>query len=349
MRIQPITFYKKDDHSTYHLIKNKVIDHSEVVVNFFDYCNMKCSFCTQEHDSKEGMTKEAILSKVPEILNYINNNPSEEFLLHLMGGELFQDELIDSGFLDYYSEFVEQLEQGKREGVFIDYNFISNLIFTRRDEVKQFLDKHQLKLAISYDPVARFSKDQLVKFKENVEIFEPYIRMFSSVMTKQNMRAIIDGDDYFSYLYSKFECHWDYLLVGDVRLDKMMPKESEVYEFYTYLIDNYPNCINIKQFTDKNAKANKMGCTRGNSFTIFADNSVPVGCSGSVVLKNNKTEDNWSTKIIDNFLQDNECLTCEYYQRCNLTCFVHNDYSDLVKDVHGCVYKKVFEYAERKI
>jgi sulfatase maturation enzyme AslB (radical SAM superfamily) len=346
MRAQPITFYKKDDDSTYELIKSKVIDHSEIVVNFFDYCNMRCSFCPQDHESKEGVSREEILSKVPYLLNYIESNPSKEFLLHLMGGELFQDDLIDDGFLDHFSDFIEQMEMGKREGVTLSYNFITNLVFTKTQKVKDFCDKHNLKLAISYDPVARFTVNQLQQFKANVEEFKDYIRMFSCVMTKQNMRAIIDGDSYFTYLYNNFDCHWDHLLVGDSRLDKMMPKESEVLEFYTHLVDNYPKCLNVLQFTDKTHKANKMGCTRGNSFTIFSDNSIPKGCSGSVVLKDNKTEELWSTKIIDNFLQENECLTCQYYQRCSLSCFVHNDYEKLVKDVQGCVYKKVFEYAD---
>lgn len=345
MHIQPITFYKKDDHSTYEVIKNKIIDHSEVVVNFFDHCNMRCSFCPQDHSSTLGMSREEIVSKVPHILNYINNNPSQEFLFHLMGGELFQDELIENGFLDYYSDFISLIEYGKPPNVVVNFNFITNLAFTKVDEVKAFCDKHNLKLAISYDPVARFSVKQLELFKINIEQFKGYIRMFSCVMTKQNMKAIIDGDDYFTYLYNQFDCHWDHLLVGDHRLDKMMPKESEVFEFYKHLVDNYPNCINILQFTEETHVANKMGCTRGNSFTIFADNSMPVGCSGAVVIKGNKTEEIWSTKIIDNFLQENECLSCEYYKRCNLTCFVHNDYEKLIKDVHGCVYKKVFEYA----
>lgn len=345
MRVQPITFYKKDDSATYDVIKSKVIDHSEIVVNFFDYCNMRCSFCPQDHDSKEGVSRESILAKVPFILDYVESNPSKQFLLHLMGGELFQDDLIDDNFLEYFSEFIELLERDKRKDVKLSYNFITNLVFTKTHDVKNFCDKHDLKIAISYDPVARFTVPQLAQFKLNVEEFKDDIRMFSCVMTKQNMKAIIQGDPYFTYLYNNFDCHWDHLLVGDERLDKMMPKESDVFAFYTHLVDHYPKCVNILQFTDKKHKANKMGCTRGNSFTIFADNSIPRGCSGSVVLKNNKSEDLWSTKIIDNFLQENECLTCEYYQRCSLTCFVHNDYDKLVKDVQGCVYKKVFEYA----
>lgn len=348
MKSQPIHFYQKpDDLRTYDIIKTKVINHSEVVVNFFDYCNMRCSFCPQEHDSKEGMTREDILLKVKPILSYINNNPSNTFLLHLMGGELFQDELIDIGFLDYYSQFIEELERGKREDVTLQFNFITNLVFKRTKEVMDFCDKHKLEIAISYDPVARFSKSQLEIFKNNVELFKPYIRMVSSVMTKQNMRAIIDGDEYFTYLYNNFTAHWDHLLVGYDYIEKMLPTENDIYEFYTHLVDNYPKCLNVEQFINKKT-ANKMSCTRGNSFTILADNSIPLGCSGSTVLKNSDNKDVLhTTKIIENFLEEHSCLECEYYSRCNLTCFINNEYKNLVKDVTGCVYKKVFQYAEK--
>jgi hypothetical protein len=267
-----------------------------------------------------------------------------------MGGELFQDELIDNNFLNYFSEFIETLESQKPSDKKISYNFITNLIFTKTDDILNFLKKYNLKIAISYDPVARFNKTQLLQFKKNIDIFKPFIRVVSSVMTKQNIQHIMNGDDYFDYLYNNFTIHFDHLLVGDEKFDYMMPTEKNVYDFYCFLLDNYPKCLNVLQFLEKNYKTTKMSCTRGNSYTIFADNSIPIGCSGSVVLKHNKTAENWSTKIIDNFLIENECLTCKYYSRCNLTCFVNNDYSKLVKDINGCTYKKVFEYAEiRKI
>jgi sulfatase maturation enzyme AslB (radical SAM superfamily) len=209
MHAKPIKFFKKDDTSTYKLIKDKVINHSEIVVNFFDYCNMRCAFCSQDHESKEGMSRLEILEKIPYILNYINTNNSNLFLLHLMGGELFQDELIDNNFLEYFSEFIETLEKQKPTGVELNYNFITNLVFTRTDKVIEFLNKHNLKIAISYDPVARFTPKQLVQFKTNVDIFKPYIRMVSSVMTKQNMNAIISEDNYFKYLYDNFTIHFE--------------------------------------------------------------------------------------------------------------------------------------------
>jgi len=346
MQTKPITFYKEDV-TAYDIIKTKIIDHAEIVVNFFDYCNMRCSFCTQDHDSKVGASRDEILSKVPHISRYVERNKSSEFLLHLMGGELFQDDLINKNFLEYYSEFIEQLNNSCRSDATLQYNFITNLVFEEKEKIMEFLDKHSLDIAISYDPRARFSAKQFEIFKKNVEYFKGRIRMVSCVMTNQNMSAIIKGDSYFDYLYDNFDIHWDHMLVGDDKLHMMMPTEEETKNFYIHLVDNYPKCQNMAQFFEKQ-KPLKMGCTRGNSFTLFADNSVPFGCSGSVVMKSVNTKDNWSSKVVSNFLDENMCLSCEYFQRCHLTCFIHNDYAKLVKDPQGCPYKQVFDYVESK-
>jgi hypothetical protein len=158
------------------------------------------------------------------------------------------------------------------------------------------------------------------------------------------------GDSYFEYLYSFFPCHWDHLLVADDYseiLDNQMPTERQIKEFYIHLVDNYPRVLNVEQFLTRGT-VQKMSCTRGNSLTIFSDNSIPPGCSGSIITKNSNAGFTGDSKIVHNFIDSNECLSCEYYSRCNLTCFINNDYKNLVKDPSGCPYKGVFEYVERR-
>jgi sulfatase maturation enzyme AslB (radical SAM superfamily) len=336
--------------SAYKIIQSKVIDHAEVVINFFDYCNMQCVFCPQDHTDRVGTSKQEILSKAEIVLDYIRSNSSTNtFLLHLMGGELFQDDLIDGRILEYFSEFIDTVESKKRLDATVDYNFITNLIFDRTDAVLDFVRKHNLELAISYDSAGRFNKSQLERFKQNVEIFKPYIRIVSCVMTQENINRVTEGDGYFDYLYSNFDCHWDHLLIADTykHLDQQLPSESQLRDFYIHLVDNYPNTVNVQQFLNKK-DSQKMSCTRGNSLTIFSDNSMPHGCSGSAVVKNSTTEFTGDSKIVHNFIDSNMCLSCKYYSRCNLTCFIHNDYKNLVRDASGCPYQQVFEYAEGK-
>lgn len=347
MKVIPIK-HVQEELSAYKIIESKVIDHSEVVVNFFDYCNMSCSFCTQDHNDKQGTSREEILSKTEIILDYIEQNTKTKvFFLHLMGGELFQDDLIENNILDHFSEFIEIIDSKKKPDIEIHYNFITNLVFSKTNEVLDFIKKHNLEIAISYDPTGRFNKEQFKKFKENIEIFKPYIKLFSCVMTIKSIEKVMKGDVYFDYLYNLFDCHWDHLLVADENIAVMLPTEQQLVDFYIHLVNDYPKVINVRQFLEKN-KTQKMSCTRGNSLTIFSDNSIPTGCSGSVVLKDAKTLANHTSQIVHNFLNENMCLTCEYFSRCNFTCFVHNDYKNLVKDATGCPYKVVFDYVENK-
>jgi len=349
--ITPVEALFKNRDPFYDVIKDKIPGYAEVVVNLFDHCNMRCVFCPQDHTDRTGASRNEIMSKVPLIAGYINSNPSEAFHLHMMGGELFQDEFVDQGFLDYYKEFMDTL-RAECPGKDLHFNYVTNLVFDRTDEVQKFVANNGLQLAVSYDPAGRFTASQFVTFKRNVEIFKNYTRVIGLTMTKPSMIKMHAGDEYFDYLYANFLCDWDHLLPSGVERDVMMPSESDLLAFYKLLIDKYPKCLNVSQFvadpTELDGSCSTMPCTRGNNLTIFSDNSIPHGCSGTIILRNNTTEVVGSTDIISTFLDRNDCLHCEYYKRCSFTCFVHNDYKDFVRDVQGCVFKESFKYAEQK-
>lgn len=339
--------------SLYKLISSKVIDWAEIVVCLFDHCNLTCSFCPQEHDSLIGTKQQEILSKSHIISKWINENTKTRyFKIHLMGGELFQDMWISQGHLDTYEELMKQIEeQVSRKDITLIFNFVTNLVFDQTDPVLNFLDKHDLKISISYDPKGRFNNQQLGVFKHNVEIFKNKIEMVSLVMSQQNIKAITNGDEYFDYLYSNFTCDFDSFLPSVKTTMHMMPKESEVLNFNKLLIDKYPKCLNVQPFVEETEQL-KMGCTRGNSLTVLRDNTVPEGCSGAYYLNNGVNEsvskDPFSVKISLNFFEKYNCFECEYFKRCPFTCFIKEDYEKLVRDVDGCLIKKTFEYAEEK-
>ena len=336
--------------SFYDVIDNKVVDYCEIVACLFEHCNLSCVFCPQNHEDILGASEKEILAKAPIIANYINNNTrSKYFSIHIMGGELFQDKWIDDGFLEIYEKFIEEIRRIVTDDKVVVYNFVSNLLFTRTTEVIYFLAKHDLKFSISYDPHGRFNKEQLELFKKNVDIFRDRIRMVSCVMTKQNMNAIVKGDDYFDFLYNQYPVDWDHLLPSTgTKVDRhLMPKESEVFEFYKKLIDKYPDCINIAPFTNGKSE-NKMSCTRGNSLTIMPDGSLPKGCSGSVLLQEYNTEDLGGTKIMENWVQKYNCFECDYFQRCPMTCFIKSDFKHIEEDLDDCVFRKSFKYHDER-
>lgn len=334
--------------SIYEVIDSKVIDHGEIVICLFEHCNMQCSFCPQDHNSLIGASREKILGKVPKIVEWIKDNKrSKQFKLHLMGGELFQDIWIEQDFIQTYQELIDQIKSQVDDDKQLIFNFVTNLVFDRTQDVLDFLIKNELKISISYDSKGRFNKSQLETFKRNVEIFKDRIEMVSLVSTLQNMESIIAGDDYFDYLYNNFPCDWDSFLPSVKSSETMMPKESDLLKFYKHLVDHYPNCSNIEHFT-KPEYQKKMTCTRGNNFTIMHDDSIPQGCSGTILLKDKTTKDLASEQIVVNFFKTYNCFECEYFKNCPFTCFIKNDYNKLKRDVGECVFKLTFDHVKQK-
>jgi hypothetical protein len=335
-----------EDNLVYKIIDNKVIDYAEIVVCLFDHCNLRCIFCPQDHELLDGATEKEILSKVPGIVDWINNNQrSKYFKIHIMGGELFQDQFIKSGFLNYYQSFVNEIKsQIQDPNKIVIFNFITNLVFLETQPVLDFIEHNNFKISVSYDTKGRFAPGQFEIFKDNIELFMSKIEMISSVMTRQTMIAITEGDEYYDYLYSNFTCDWDSFLPSVEKSQFLMPKESESLAFYKTLVRKYPKCLNIRPFVES-ATQNKMSCTRGNSYTVMYDNTNPTGCSGSALLRDAKTKDLGSSKIVSNFMEKYNCFSCEFFQRCPFTCFIKQDYKFLVEDETQCVFKSTFEYS----
>jgi hypothetical protein len=334
--------------SIYDLIDQKVIDYAEIVVCLFEHCNLVCVFCPQDHDAIVGASHDEILAKTDSIAEWINaNKRSTYFKIHTMGGELFQDRWIQLGFLDTYKEFIDQIRNKVSINKHVEPNFITNLLFDDVQSVDKFLRDNKFQISVSYDPKGRFNQHQFEKFKQNVDLLSDHIQMISCVATRQSMQAIIDGDEYFDYLYSKFPCDFDSFLPSVSSSEILMPKESELLAFNKHLIDNYPACLNVSYFTEPDTH-NRMSCTRGNSVTILPDGTQPKGCSGSLFLKNPSSNDLGSGAIVEKFLTRYNCFECEFYKKCPFTCFIKNDYAKIVRDVNECVFKESFRYVESK-
>lgn len=341
---------RDNDNPIYQVISSKVIDWAELVIILFEHCNLKCIMCPQDHDSFENTSRKDILSKADIAAAWINDNNSKSFRLHIMGGEVFEDRFVSDNYLDIYQEFISTVKSKvidkEKELVF---NFVTNLVFTKKEEVYKFLEKNNLKISTSYDSSGRFSKKDLELFKQNIEYFEDRIEMVSCVMTAPSMKAVVNGDTYFDYLYNKFSIDFDSLWpTGEDNINRfLMPTESEALEFYKHLVDNYPKCLNVEHFvTDKPTM--KMTCTRGNNTTILQDNTVPKGCSGSAYVVDRKTSDDDVSEVMTNFFEKYDCFTCEFFSRCPFTCFIKADYKYIEDDLNDCVFRKTFQHVKEK-
>jgi hypothetical protein len=328
----------------YDLIDAKVVGYGEIVVCLFEHCNLKCVFCPQDHSNVLGASREEIMAKVDPIVNWINSNTKRQaYKLHIMGGELFQDQWIDEGFLDIYEDFIKAIDD--QTDAAVHFNFITNLVFTRYTEVMYFLAANNLRFSISYDAAGRFSKADLKLFERNLRYFQDHIAMVSLVATKQNIDRIVSGDYLFDILYNSYTCDFDHFLPSVATSRLLMPSERDLFEFYKVLVEKYPKCLNVDHFVN-NKPANKMICTRGNSFTIMPDGAKPQGCSGSVFLKEAQTEELGGPTIVENFLDKYNCFECEYFQRCPLSCFIKEDYKHIDQDMDECVFKATFRHAD---
>jgi organic radical activating enzyme len=336
----------------------------EIVVILFEYCNFSCEFCPQKHSDTLGMSYDEIMSKAEIIINYINNNKyATGFVVRLIGGEPFADEVVLKPFiLQAYRDLTEKIRREVNIGDrYLHFMWISNFSMKEcRKDILEFVEdqKEDTKFIVSFDLKGRFNKVNKEIFKENIEIFRDYIRNITTVMTRQNIECIVAGDEYYDYLYENFECSWDKYIKGDILSDYSVPKESQVLEFYKLLVNKYPEIEFIVPFVKKPefGAINPASCSRGNGYAIDPDNSIiSEGCIGTHYLKRknvpaivNITQKEFLNKSIEDFLEKYNCHACEYYQRCPMTCFTSLKAESMIEDMDTCINKLLFQYVDNK-
>ena len=333
------------------IIEDKIPESGELEIFFFEECNLRCVHCFQDHKSKLGQSKENILSKLQIIKDFFLMNPKKHYIMNIMGGELFQDHLLDE-YLPIYTAFVDGVNDICEElDKTVTFNFVTNLVFTKTDQVLAWVDKHNLKFSVSYDTTGRFNRSQFALYKENIEIFKEKINIICLVATKNNIFKLMDdGDSYYDYLYNNFICYWDQVTPGPTVPNLLVPSERELYNFNIFLLDNYPKCTNLEAFTNDQTH-NKMSCPSINKLLIEANNRT-ASCRIHQHEEDSKDfitpiTPETNDPIIEKFFSDHDCMSCKYYARCPFSCFVRNDWRRLERDFDGCVYRETFKYADR--
>jgi hypothetical protein len=332
------------------LLSSKVPDYAEIEIFFFEHCNLRCVHCFQDHEATLGMNESSILSKLELIDQFFSRTPKQEVILNIMGGELFQDEILDE-FLPIYTKFIAGVNKlATKHNKKPRFNFVTNLLATKHDLFISWLEEHNLKLSVSYDLSGRFNYSQLELFKKNIEIYRNYIGLICLVATKRNIELLItNSDPYFDYLYDNFDCYWDQLTPGPTVPTDLVPSESLYLSFMLFLVDNYPECTNLEAFVNGKAE-NKMSCPSLNKLLIETNNATS-SCRIQQHKKSNDfitIVDRTNDAIIEKWITDKGCLQCEYFARCSFSCFVRNDWKRLKRDFDGCIYKETFKYIEIK-
>lgn len=330
------------------LIGKKRSAHGEIIVTLFELCNLTCKFCNQDHDSTFGMDSiRGKLADIQKAIVLLKKMRKEYFSINLMGGELFMDSIGDEVF-EEYKGLVRDIEAwAKPQGIEISYTFVSNLVHFNTIRVKNLLDELreegiEVDIGTSYDPSARFSPSNLIVFRRNAEIYLEYLSVVNVIMTAPNIRKFLTGNvPHFDFLYEHFEIYFDYYTLED-NWEVMFPKDAEMRDLLVYLVEHYPNTNPVRNYRENDS--NSMSCQ--NTYTI-----LPDGKAGRcTVFLNNWHKDRLpktAGELEYDFLDARDCMSCEYFTRCGLGCYIQQNFNGPGRSMNYCwmkdVHKKVDE------
>lgn len=334
----------------------------ELIVVFFEQCNLSCKFCPQDHKSIVGM--DTVLEKIPAIKNSLDmliKRGKKSVSINLMGGELLEDRISDEIFDDYEKIILQIREYTKQINLTVDINIITNLVFSKVDRVVNFLDRVKIPIAISYDPAGRFNSKNFKIFKNNVQYFKKYITQVGVVITNPTIEKFLKNDvPFFNYLYENFIIVFDHygpespgykgvpnLLGIKIReissIKPLFPTDVTLREFYKYMFEVWPKCYPFCELNSK--KSRPMTCM--STITITPESNITSCEKYSTENKQEKTKiifgeiDKWKEK----WFKDYDCFSCEHMQRCSLGCYSNHLRSGRTQEI--CWLKEVYNYVDK--
>ncbi len=324
---------------------------SEIELHLFEFCNLKCNFCGQDHDSKEGT--DSIGDKAAPVMEFIKNNLLRSHIINIMGGEIFNDEIPDRLFDDYIDLVLKIHTFAESLGHEILVNWVTNLVYKKYQRVINLLETLEQKgvknnISTSYDFFGRKTllwKEEL--FKQNLENFKTRIYTIGFVLTKPTVDLIFKQDDsYFEYLYQNFPLYFDFY-VPEKGARFLMPSDQDLLDVYLFIAKKYPKISPIKDLLIE--QQNKMTCYSLNKLTLLPSGKE-VKCRYMDYKEDDfKNQINYKSNenIIMSFVEENECLSCKWFERCSFRCFVQADWADRVR-LPGCFLKTFFNTIEQE-
>lgn len=328
------------------LLESKLPDASEVELHLFELCNLRCHFCGQDHEDTTGF--DLVLDKIPPVKEFIKNNYRTKHIINIMGGEIFNDDLPDSMFESYKILAVETNEYAKQLGHECTFNWVTNLIFkkyTRIEAFFNFLDEKGIKanISTSYDFVGR--KNSLWNidvFSKNLALLKDRVFTVGFVLTKTSIKHLLaKRDPFFDVLYENYPLYFDYY-VPENGANVLMPSDQDILDCYLYIAKNYPKISPVKELLENSE--NKMTCYSLNKLTLLP-NGREVKCRYMDYKPEQfNTTINYDSNenIIEAHLNENQCLSCEWFSRCGFRCFVQADWAKRIK-TEKCIFKSFFE------
>lgn len=287
----------------------------EIIVTLFEYCNLTCKFCNQDHDSLEGV--KTITQKVETVKEVILRTPRKQYSVHFMGGEVFADALPGHVWDDYQYVCHELRRWSEKNNIELEICFTSNMVFDDHENLEKFLIISNPTLITSFDPAGRFNQKTFQTFQDNVKKYKDHIKSVNVIMTQPTIKRFMSGDvEFFDYLYEHFDIYFDYY-TPEENMKLFIPNDVQLRDFMIYMLKHYPKALPFADYTRKTKK--QMSCM--DTVTIMPDNSYGA-CT--ILLKDFK---NVTTNKIDmeqEWFEQYKCFECPHFQYCSMGCFLSN-------------------------
>lgn len=333
------------------ILERKRDPEQEYTLHLFEYCNLRCSFCWQDHENKVGLSN--IVNKLEPIETFLQDETRDSVVFNAMGGEVFAPEIFDDFLLDQYKQLsLGIVNLANKYNKQVKINWVSNLVTNKIKEIEDLFDYSNkiglhAELVTSYDPRGRFNVNDFMVFKKNMEYFGKRVTCISMLLNSPNIEHILkDKDPYFKYLYNEgFYIYFDYYM-PDESAEFQAPTDSQLRNVFKHFIDKYPRVHPIADWIENDK--NYASCR--SSKLVLADGTM-CQCGNLVqdekVIKfySSKIEKMDNSKIEDNFLEKYDCVTCEYLDRCSFSCFMQHDYK-FREELDECVYKITHRYID---
>ncbi|MCY1346704.1 hypothetical protein D9M68_17650 [compost metagenome] len=289
----------------------------------FEYCNLRCSFCHQDHESKIGI--DTIQQKVDKLI--ANTDPRDAYVLNLTGGELFLDEFSDVLIEEYYEAGKRLLEHFDEALLVLGTNLIYHNVARVIKLVNRLKRYGRVQLATSYDPAGRFNAEQRALFFKNLVHVQDHVRTVNVVITKQNIQSFLDGHEgaEFKWMCEHFDVYFDHYIPSQM-YEYIQPDEDLISQLYMHLNTHYPNSYPIKDW--KNNVENTTTCR---STKIINKDNVVTTCwseAGKDAILDEQEGLLAKDEAELRFLEKYDCFSCEFYSRCGMRCFLHHSFVD---------------------
>jgi len=333
------------------ILERKRDPEQEYTLHLFEYCNLRCSFCWQDHENRVGL--DTIIEKLEPIEKFLQTETRHSVVFNAMGGEVFAPEIFNQNLLQQYKDLSWGIKElGKKYNKTVKINWVTNLVTDKIKEIEDLFSYSQniglhANLVTSYDPRGRFNINDFMSFKKNMEYFGKRVSCISMLLNSPNIDYILkDKDSYFKKLYNEgYYIYFDYYM-PDESADFQAPTDMQLRDVFKHLIDKYPKVHPIADWIENDS--NYASCR--SSKLVLADGTM---CQCGNLVQDEKVIKFYSSNIqkMDNseienkFLEKYDCVSCEYLDRCSFSCFMQHDYK-FREELDECVYKLTHRYID---